>query len=488
MVYQERDKMEEANQPPVAQPGMSAANDSEERAQIDTKIRTEAKGHMRGTRRNFRRNELVPIGKMPPEFFMESDKIYPWIKVLRVCHYWREVGYSCASLWSVIDINSKKMTEICLKNSKQTPLTVLIPVIGMGPPGHLYRELPSLNEVLQHHVHRVRCIEASCTLLDSWRRLVPTFGRWLFNASAPILQTLALEFPQRGGTEPFRLPVTFISGGAPELRTLRLRGVKLPWASPLLSELTSLIMQNSPPSSSSSTPAQFFDALARMPALTQLEMDNLPAGLDKFKSQISLRMPQLKILKVTSSYKNCCNLLDRIMMPISARINLRMTVYDITTYDEVDSSLCFPLATSLDKAWLSNPLSSSLDPSVDKNATGQYIRAVSLTSLAVDIMDLERLTRSRNTHLCNLQAWMHNFQFSHLPARPHELSPRLLEKRSPAFLTVTFATSEVYILGDILDSFFGALPLEQLQSFNTLDSFGDKIKKKIQASPHLTWS
>lgn len=93
----------------------------------------------------------------------------------------------------------------------------------------------------------------------------------------------------------------YISGGAPNLRDLRLRGLVLPWSSALLSGLTKLVMETRRTSSSRATPAEFFDTLGRMPALAHLEIDNLPDDLDHFEGKSPLQLAHLKTRGVRSS-------------------------------------------------------------------------------------------------------------------------------------------------------------------------------------------
>ena len=92
------------------------------------------------------KNTFAPINRVPPEVFSlipdhcETDE--ELIKLTHVCHGWREILISRASLWTPLDCRNLDKTGVYIQRSRGSPLE-----ISFTPFGPL--SLPSRFLVLQ---------------------------------------------------------------------------------------------------------------------------------------------------------------------------------------------------------------------------------------------------------------------------------------------------------------------------------------------------
>lgn len=142
-----------------------------------------------------RRSPLSPINALPPEVLaiifefivrreIRCNRKLGWLKpVAHVCRHWRQIAFSCPSLWSTIDHSSVERTEMMLSRAKMVPLTVL------ASPWQAIQEteLPAMDLILSH-ISRISSLRlfARCSILE---KLVDK----LKEVPAPMLTRLLLS-------------------------------------------------------------------------------------------------------------------------------------------------------------------------------------------------------------------------------------------------------------------------------------------------------
>ncbi|KAF9054164.1 hypothetical protein BJ165DRAFT_689365 [Panaeolus papilionaceus] len=454
-----------------------------ERLQIDEKLRI----------LNRRRNALAPVSVLPPELlsnifvvirdatyhsFQDPADTFSWTKVAHVCHDWRRVAMSNAQLWSTADFQDVDTALQFVKRSKQSPLRMRVVV-----PFKL-RTATVLGQVIQSEAYRLQCIEASSDSWQSWWDHAPAFLMAFDNIRMPNLHTLtiALGRPEDNpDTQAYELPPGFLAGGASQLQYLCLKGVSLPWTSPLLSGLSSLELESW--TSSSSTPTEFLSALQNLPSLSHLTLDNIPESLIGYTGQFMLSWPHLNQLRVRSAIENVCAMLRHLELSISTKLIIIIDLQE-TILENLDRSSIVGLMELVASAWLSDPLCFQT-PTSDSLAlvpTRRCMRSIYMTDH--DTTEEHFMWNDFQT-LLTVRAWPDEHDFARLPARisDEELDAQFWSPFSLTLLPPLLATYRGFHLMEVL---LGALPLEDLRSFDTHIMFRGHVPQILGLLPRLT--
>ncbi|KAH6917640.1 hypothetical protein BKA70DRAFT_1487733 [Coprinopsis sp. MPI-PUGE-AT-0042] len=234
------------------------------------------------------RNTIVPISRLPVEVLSEiflflaalipyeedAKKRPGWIAITYVCQRWRSVALGCPHLWSSISF-----THLCdswvlasFERARDVPLDFSLR-------DHAFQQstpIPLAVALITGCMVQVRSIDlVGCQCLNG------TFEE-LIDASetvddAPILETLRLEAPSE---HIHTMPSNFLVGSVPKLRRISLSNwVPESWNSSFLDGLTHLKIhtKNAPPPS----PVEFFKALERLVAVSELDLDIKLPDMDK---------------------------------------------------------------------------------------------------------------------------------------------------------------------------------------------------------------
>ncbi|KAF8806753.1 hypothetical protein BYT27DRAFT_7190406 [Phlegmacium glaucopus] len=222
-----------------------------------------------------RRNELSPICRLPPEIlckifsFIEDRTMGQnrrpdsWISFSRVSQQWRSLALSAPELWTNIPFKYPR--------SKMAKLAIQV-------------DLPyqSLNS---------RMIPPGSTLKQLFRDIPK---------SAPQLNTLRINNASPPTGPAFTIQEDFFSD-TERLRCVHLTKCKIGWDSRLLIGLTRLTLHNTLKDHSSSSILQFLHALQRMPALTDLDLeDSIPHDSGELSTCPVADLPCLRVLRMSS--------------------------------------------------------------------------------------------------------------------------------------------------------------------------------------------
>ncbi|KAH6897748.1 hypothetical protein BKA70DRAFT_1315638 [Coprinopsis sp. MPI-PUGE-AT-0042] len=248
-----------------------------------------------------KRNTLAPISDEDED--EDEDDCPTWLAVTHVCHAWRSaaINPSMGYQW----------TKTLLLRSKDAPLSVAI-LQDWGD------ELTT-----EHRLERVIISLKD----DKLHGLLNEVTNRMPNLSHLSLHNLS--------SDGLLLPSPLLANHAPQLRILSLDNFTPPWKSPILEGLTSLCILNTyhyhniPP-----PPLKIFlDALARMPSLKDLAIEEALPHLDPSSPHFPAQ---------------CSLVIRHIRIPNSSEIGLR--IFD------VDESKLRELLQSLAPSWPEGPL------------------------------------------------------------------------------------------------------------------------------------
>ena len=161
-------------------------------------------------------NQYRPIFRLPNEvlaeiFFEVRDSLNDntWMRVMSVCHLWRDIAVSVPRLWSTIELDLDMTNEeallgglkLVLHRSKQAPLDVTVSTRAQALPVHKILRL----DTLAKHVHRFRYVRIRTIHKESLDQVSAAFS-----APAPQLKTLRLgRFGSTGQHGPITFPPLF---------------------------------------------------------------------------------------------------------------------------------------------------------------------------------------------------------------------------------------------------------------------------------------
>ncbi|KAI0637345.1 hypothetical protein C8Q77DRAFT_1097128 [Trametes polyzona] len=262
-------------------------------------------------------NLLPPINSLPPELltmifsFVEAsseEDCKDLLNITHVCNRWRAVAIGTPVLWTRISFTHSGGVDAFLQRSKNQPLHVTVHT----------RELVLVSTIrsLTKEIHRTRslkvAIPASFALNVVAKKL---FGH------TPQLEELCLErLPQHEEERRFTVafpmePADF--DGAPALRSLKLRGIPLPYLPRGPNKLTNVDLGGFLPSLSI-----LLDLLERSPQLKRLSLHGL-FNEDAEEDPRKVSLPHLETLEVHSFHATgIASFLPSLSLPKSTNISL----------------------------------------------------------------------------------------------------------------------------------------------------------------------
>ena len=261
-----------------------------------------------------RRNELSPISRLPVEIlcnifkFSEGRARRPdsWTNYSQVSQHWRTSALNAPELWTNIPLDYPRWAQEMLIRSKMANLTI--------------RSKPSLKESAietvkscLYEMKRVEKIDFTAIPVFMLEEIFRDFPK-----SAPQLHTLCIR-PHATGPA-FSIDDDLLYD-TENLRRVELINCVINWDSRLLTGLTRLNLQVSLKANSSII--QVLQALQRMPALTNLDLeDSIPNDLAGLLTYPVVDLPCLRALNVSSGVHALTTFLRHITFPNSALLNL----------------------------------------------------------------------------------------------------------------------------------------------------------------------
>ena len=278
------------------------------------------------------RNGCRPVSHIPPEILAHifwfcgqdptrfpEDRVRCLIDVSHVCHRWREAALAHAYLWGTVTslaLGEKWMAEM-LRRAKEAPLMVhssAMPSLRSRPvkPLDLSMFLPLLS--------RIETLELSDDVDD-----LAGFFR-LFVEPAPILESLSLT-----SKKALKVPQDLFASHAPRLRILQLSGLAISWASPILTNLTTLDLRMAHwrrDRSHRPLLMQFFELFEKMQRLEVLRMVNYlpqisPTGnVNDHIRRTPIELPHLSEIELQGSMRECVVVITSIQALQATVLNL----------------------------------------------------------------------------------------------------------------------------------------------------------------------
>jgi len=254
------------------------------------------------------KNSLAPINKVPPEIFSlipdhcETDE--ELIKLTHVCHSWREILISRASLWTSLDCENSDKTGAYIQRSRGSPLEVSLAARG---PTHPPKDVLLL--VLQH-ISRFKALTVYGTPLT-----VPNLVKH-FNSPAPLLEKLDIPVLSLGSAP---VKSTIFGGNLSSLRKLRLWGVftSLPWKT--MSNLTILDFDGGSGDKISAT--QLLNFFEHAPLLRDIKLTAALPDSSNAPAERVVSLPHLVLLNISAQPVHSI-LLNHLHIPIGALVTL----------------------------------------------------------------------------------------------------------------------------------------------------------------------
>ncbi|KZT07058.1 uncharacterized protein LAESUDRAFT_130486 [Laetiporus sulphureus 93-53] len=248
---------------------------------------------------------IPPIASLPEEILAlifqagslaehKSGLPFPML-IASVSRTWRKIALSTSTLWTNVYTplyRPRHWLPIALERSATQPLDITLDFrTGLAPSSEA---VVACMAAVSAHMYRWRRF----TLITHHRNVVLLIGELLASAQSLSLQHLRLSLTGSGpaGNQEVSIPRLF-AGGAPELHSVRLDSVVLPWRSPPLVGLTMLdirwlwfrkLMYS-----------QFQDLLAASPNLTTLTLRGKHIDLRPGGSYTPIYLPNLRYLEVS---------------------------------------------------------------------------------------------------------------------------------------------------------------------------------------------
>ncbi|KAJ4469563.1 hypothetical protein J3R30DRAFT_3304062, partial [Lentinula aciculospora] len=280
-----------------------------------------------------RRNLLAPISQLPAEilctiflFCSVADPLtgttYPadyrwrWITVTHISRLWRDIALSCPALWSKPEFTKTEWAYEMIRRSKMAPLIIEVTPNNWITP----RVVDAVSEGLKH-LPRINEIHLSVSR-ENMDKLLSGI-----NHPAPFLRTLFLDISRNdpyyhSRAEPYILPGDFLGGDASRLSHIELTRCHLRWDSSLLRNISFLKVHN--PGPPAPTLDQFIDALAGMPQLEVLDLENTLPGtpLTKATERPGVTLLRLRKLRTVGALNECAIFLEHVVLPPNATIHI----------------------------------------------------------------------------------------------------------------------------------------------------------------------
>jgi hypothetical protein len=174
--------------------------------------------------------KLYDSDDCPKYFCRDMD----WMKVARVCRYWRAVALQCPMLWAHLCLSDYHLTRKMLRRSQNLPIYV----VGDLSHPHSSRVTKAAYVALEH-LSRIQALH----ICAPYTRMRGFFSKMI--GPAPLLESLYVTTYDRDEYG-FTLPAHMFRGNFPRLRRIYLNRCNLDWDSPQFSNLTHLEVYGSP--------------------------------------------------------------------------------------------------------------------------------------------------------------------------------------------------------------------------------------------------
>jgi len=275
-----------------------------------------------------RRNELSPISRLPPEIlcsifsFIEDRTIgqhrrpESWINFSRVSQQWRLLALSAPELWTNIPFKYPRWAEEMLARSKMARLTIQVDLAYQSTNSRVLNPIRScLSQMMR--LGEINISAATGLTLENLFQDIPK--------SAPQLHTLRITSPP---TSLLTAPSAFtiqehLLSDTERLQCVHLVKCKIGWDSRLLTGLTRLTLHDTLKDNANSSIIQVLHALQRMPALTNLDLeDSIPHDPGELSTYPVIDLPCLQVLRISSGVGPMTVALRHITFPSKAVLNL----------------------------------------------------------------------------------------------------------------------------------------------------------------------
>uniref|UniRef100_A0A8H7XUT7 F-box domain-containing protein n=1 Tax=Psilocybe cubensis TaxID=181762 RepID=A0A8H7XUT7_PSICU len=299
-----------------------------------------------------RRNDLIPIAKLPPEVLSrvfhivrQDSRFTQWVKLSFVCRRWRGVALDTPSFWDSPPLLSPHWTEECLSRSKMSNLTLNFPY---HKPASNQR-IASLSKILRQHSSRIREINFALTHgsceIGNILSLLPK--------SLPCLESFSLEVnlltrayhPQYNPLVPLQVPDDSLHE-MERIRSLKMIGVGFNWKAHLPNTLTELKLSDIP-HSCLPTLTQFWNAMKNMPLLHSLSLkDAFPEHPGGTLLTEKINFHHLQNLSISaSSMKQIEMFLAGVSFPPTIVLNIacceQANLLNLSTHHELFSTMAY---------------------------------------------------------------------------------------------------------------------------------------------------
>ena len=258
------------------------------------------------------KNTFAPINQTPPEVFSLIPDYFgtdeELIKLTHVCHGWREVLISRASLWTYLDCRNLDKTGVYIQRSRESSLEVFVAARGSTRLPH-----DTLLLVLRH-INRLRAL----TLLGTSHNIHKLVKH--FSSPAPLLGKLTIRVLS---PDPATVESTIFGGNLSSLRELRLWGgfTGLPWKN--MTSLTILDLHGD--SSNNISITQLLNFFERAHLLYEIRLTNSLPDSSNAPAERVVSLPHLRSLRILADSAHSI-LLNHLHVPTGALVMLEFSL------------------------------------------------------------------------------------------------------------------------------------------------------------------
>lgn len=229
-----------------------------------------------------RTSHLNPHARITPisgdGFHRDQYPFVPWqeghipdiLPLCRVSHYWRCVALGSPELWAHIQVSQdtkSELLEFARSNAREVPLDLDLHIRCLTWNAFEHRDV--LSDILLGEAGRLKSLSICCNSQGVFTHLQSDLLQ-VISTPADQLESLEIGVGVNNRTN----LVDLFPSGTPNLRSLEIRGVAVPWTSAMLKSfhLTYLIL-HSLPEFNTSTFSEFLTFLRHVTQLTTLHMD-----------------------------------------------------------------------------------------------------------------------------------------------------------------------------------------------------------------------
>lgn len=239
-------------------------------------------------------------------------------KVSHVCHRWREVAISTATLWGRIPFSLPAWFPESFLRSQGAPL-----FIDYTFPNEDSHDSDSSIFRIQSTLPELHRVKELCLSGPASKTTLKSLGSILKLKGAPLLEEFRLSLSStHAADKPLNIPSKIFLSESPRLRHVSISGpVVIPWSSHIFTGLTFLKIHNS--SGSSPSIEQMSTILSRNRQLVQLMLNGsaLPSPSPASASpHAPVSLDNLERLCLEGSVPSCSRLTSLITVPASTRV------------------------------------------------------------------------------------------------------------------------------------------------------------------------